>query len=113
MTSLSSEAKPTPTTVESTRMRRLVAVRELTLLAIIIAIVAAMSALSPFFFTMANFRAISIGLAPTAIIAVGMTILLISGAFDLSSGATLALCSPLPAFALVEGAGIPLAIVAV
>jgi ribose transport system permease protein len=91
-------------------MRRLIAVRELTLLGIIIAIVAAMSALSPFFFSMANFRAISIGLAPTAIIAVGMTILLISGGFDLSVGATLALCSTLTAFALIEGAGIPLAI---
>jgi ribose transport system permease protein len=93
-------------------LRRLVAVRELTLLAIIIAIVVAVSALSPFFFSMANFRAISIGLAPTAIIAVGMTILLISGGFDLSVGATLALCSTLTAFALVEGAGIPLAIAA-
>jgi ribose transport system permease protein len=112
MTSLSAEAKPKPAAVERRSMRRLVAVRELTLLAIIIAIVVAMSALSPFFFSMANFRAISIGLAPTAIIAVGMTILLISGGFDLSVGATLALCSTLTAFALVEGAGIPLAIAA-
>jgi ribose transport system permease protein len=112
MTSLSTEAKPKPAAVERRSMRPLVAVRELTLLAIIIAIVVAMSALSPFFFTMANFRAISIGLAPTAIIAVGMTILLISGGFDLSVGATLALCSTLTAFALVEGAGIPLAIAA-
>jgi ribose transport system permease protein len=112
MTSLSAEAKPKPAAVERRPLRRLVAVRELTLLAIIIAIVVAMSALSPFFFSMANFRAISIGLAPTAIIAVGMTILLISGGFDLSVGATLALCSTLTAFALVEGAGIPLAIAA-
>ena len=91
-------------------VRRFGAARELTLLAIVIAIIAATSLLSPYFFTMANFRAISIGLAPTAIIAVGMTMLLISGGFDLSVGATLALCSTLTAFALVEGAGIPLAI---
>src|SRR5688500_13217847 len=109
MMSLSSHARA-DAAVARWPMRRLFAVRELTLLAIIIAIVAGMSALSPYFFTMANFRAISIGLVPTAIIAVGMTILLISGGFDLSVGAALALCSTLTAFALVEGSGIPLSI---
>jgi ribose transport system permease protein len=106
---------PTETQVGRTMSRprgipRLVAVRELTLLTIILVIVAIMSALSPFFLSMANFRAISIGLAPTAIIAVGMTVLLISGGFDLSVGATLALCSTLTGLTLVEGAGIPLAV---
>ena len=91
-------------------LRRLLAARELTLLAIILALVVAMSVLSPFFFTMANFRAVSIGLAPTAIIAVGMTLLLISGGFDLSVGAVLALCSTLTAFFLVEGMPIPFAV---
>jgi ribose transport system permease protein len=85
-------------------------VRELTLLIIIIAVVAAMSVLSPFFFSMANFRAISIGLVPTAVIAVGMTLLLISGGFDLSVGAVLALCSTLTAFFLVESGSIALAV---
>jgi ribose transport system permease protein len=102
-------AEPTP---RPPRTRRLTGLRELTLLVIILVIIAVMSALSPFFFTMANFRAISIGLVPTAIISVGMTILLISGGFDLSVGATLALCSTLTAFALVEGTGIPLAVAA-
>jgi ribose transport system permease protein len=93
-------------------IRRVIAARETTLLAIILIIIVAMSVLSPFFFTMANFRAISIGLVPTAIIAVGMTILLISGGFDLSVGAVLALCSTLTAWALVQGASIPIAIAA-
>jgi ribose transport system permease protein len=88
----------------------MIAAREITLLAIILVIIAAMSVLSPFFFTMANFRAISIGLVPTAIIAVGMTILLISGGFDLSVGAVLALCSTLTGWALVQGASIPAAV---
>jgi ribose transport system permease protein len=104
MTSLFTEARAA---LRPRPIRRLAAARELTLLAIVAAIVAAMSALSPYFFTMANFRAISIGLAPTAIISVGMTILLISGGFDLSVGATLALCSTLTGLALVAGAGIP------
>lgn len=95
----------------SSRLRQLAATRELTLLAVILVIVAAMSVASPFFFTMANFRAISIGMAPTAIIAVGMTILLISGGFDLSVGAVLALSSTLTALTIVSGASIPVAVV--
>ncbi len=91
-------------------LRRMLGARELTLLAIILVVMVAMTTLSPFFFTLANFRAVSIGLVPTAIIAVGMTLLLISGGFDLSVGAVLALCSTLTAFFLVEGAPILLAV---
>jgi ribose transport system permease protein len=109
-TGLATRNAVTPTA--GNRLRRLASTRELTLLAVILVIIAAMSALSPFFFTMANFRAVSIGMAPTAIIAVGMTILLISGGFDLSVGATLALCSTITALVLASGAGIPAAIVA-
>ena len=112
MTSLPANVKVADPASRPPRTRRLTGLRELTLLVIILVIIAVMSALSPFFFTMANFRAISIGLVPTAIISVGMTILLISGGFDLSVGATLALCSTLTAFALVEGSGIPLAVAA-
>ena len=93
-------------------LRRLFQVRELTLIAIILLIIVAMSAVSPFFLSMANFRAVSIGLVPTAIIAVGMTLLLISGGFDLSVGAVLALVSTITAFVLVETGSIPLAVAA-
>ena len=93
-------------------LRRLFQARELTLIAIIVLILVAMSALSPFFLSMANFRAVSIGLVPTAIIAVGMTLLLISGGFDLSVGAVLALVSTITAFVLVETGSIPLAVAA-
>jgi ribose transport system permease protein len=96
----------------ASRLRRLFGMRELTLLVIILVVVAAMSAVSPFFFTMANFRAVSIGLVPTAIIAVGMTLLLISGGFDLSVGAVLALASTVTAFVLADAGSIPLAVAA-
>jgi ribose transport system permease protein len=104
----------TPAAAErrASRLRRLFGARELTLLLIIALVMGMMSAVSPFFFTMANFRAVSIGLAPTAIIAVGMTLLLISGGFDLSVGAVLALASTVTAFTLVEGGSIPLAVAA-
>jgi ribose transport system permease protein len=110
MTGLSAETEANSPIARGRSIGRVMAARELTLLAIILVIIAGMSALSPFFFTMANFRAVSIGLVPTAIISVGMTVLLISGGFDLSVGAVLALCSTLTAWALVEGASIPVAV---
>jgi ABC-type xylose transport system permease subunit len=51
-------------------------VRELTLLALILVICLAMTFVTPYFMSTANFRALSIGMVPTAIIAVGMTVLL-------------------------------------
>jgi ribose transport system permease protein len=86
--------------------RRVLATREATLAALILVIVLVMSQATPYFLTMANFRAMAIGLTPTAIIAIGMTILLVSGGFDLSVGAVLALCST--AVALMMTGGLPI-----
>lgn len=83
--------------------RKVVQTRELTLLVVILVIMAVMAQLTPFFFTGANFRAMTIGLAPTAIIVVGMTILLVSGGFDLSVGAVLALSGTAVALLMVNG----------
>ncbi|MEE9251284.1 MAG: ABC transporter permease [Alphaproteobacteria bacterium] len=77
--------------------------RELTLLMVILVIMVVMTQLTPFFFTGANFRAMMIGLAPTAIIVVGMAILLVSGGFDLSVGAVLALSGTAVALLMVNG----------
>ena len=60
-----------PLRVGSRVLRRFVETRELTLLVVIVAIIVAMSLASPVFLSLANFRAIAIGMAPTAIIAVG------------------------------------------
>jgi ribose transport system permease protein len=88
--------------------RRMLATRETTLAALILVIVLVMSQATPYFLTMANFRAMAIGLTPTAIIAIGMTILLVSGGFDLSVGAVLALSST--AVALMMTGGLPIAL---
>ncbi|HYM99043.1 MAG TPA: ABC transporter permease, partial [Aestuariivirgaceae bacterium] len=78
----------------ATRMVRVfVETRELTLLALIALIIIAMTFLSPYFLSIANLRAIGLGMAPTAIIAIGMAILLASGGFDLSVGSVMALAS--------------------
>jgi len=96
--------------VGSRVFRRFVETRELTLLVLIVAIIVGMSLASPVFLSLANFRAIAIGMAPTVIIAVGMTVLLVSGGFDLSVGSVLALASTVTALLLLSGASIPLAI---
>jgi ribose transport system permease protein len=88
--------------------RRVLARRETTLAVLILIIVLVMSQATPHFLSMANFRAMSIGLAPTAIIAIGMTVLLVSGGFDLSVGSVLALCST--AVALMIAGGVPIAL---
>ena len=87
--------------------RSVLAKRETTLAVLILLIVIAMSLATPHFLSMANFRAMAIGLAPTAIIVVGMTVLLVSGGFDLSVGSVLALCST--AVALLMTNGLPIA----
>lgn len=101
---------PGPSRIGSRLLRRFVDTRELTLLVLIAAIIVGMSLASPVFLSLANFRAMAIGMAPTVIIAVGMTVLLVSGGFDLSVGSVLALASTVTALLLLGGTPIPLAI---
>ncbi|WP_245429521.1 ABC transporter permease [Mesorhizobium sp. DCY119] len=109
MTSLSQQADATETPAAG-KGRNLGAMRELALLAMIAVLIAAMSFASPYFLSVANFEAMIVGLVPTAIIVVGMTILLVSGSFDLSVGSTLALSSTIVAILLLTGYPIPVAI---
>jgi len=91
-------------------LRVVIETRELTLAVLVAAIAVGMSLASPFFLSLANFHAVVIGMAPTAIIAVGMTVLLASGGFDLSVGSVLALASTIAAKVLIAGMSIPVAV---
>ena len=93
-------------------LSRIIAAREMTLLALILLLVLVMSFASPYFLTMANFRAMAVGLVPTGIIVVGMAMLLVSGGFDLSVGSVLALASTICSLLMLAGAPIFVAIVA-
>jgi ribose transport system permease protein len=93
-------------------IRSLGSLRELALLGMILVLIVGMSISSPYFLTAANFQAIIVGMVPTAIIVVGMTILLVSGSFDLSVGSVLALSSTVAGLLLVDGVPIPGAIIA-
>lgn len=85
-------------------------IRELTLIVLIAAIIIVMSNVNPYFFSFSNFRAVAVGMAPTAIIVIGMAILLASGGFDLSVGSVMALSSTVVAMLLLTGMSIPLAV---
>jgi ribose transport system permease protein len=86
--------------------------REMTLIALIIALVLVMSIASPYFLSMANFRAMAAGLVPTGVIVIGMAMLLVSGGFDLSVGSVLALASTACALMMIAGMPIFAAILA-
>ena len=70
--------------------RSLLQARELRLFILIIVATLLIHARTGTFFTSMNINAIGIGLATDAIIAVGMTVVLVGGGFDLSVGSMLA-----------------------
>ncbi len=92
-------------------VKAILQVRELTLFALILIICAAMTLMTPYFLSSANFRALSIGLVPTAIIAVGMTVLLVSGGFDLSVGSVMALSGTVAALMVINGVPISISVI--
>lgn len=90
--------------------RKLLEVRELTLLIIIVLICAALSILSPYFLTGRNAMVILMGISIELIVAVGVTIGLLSGHIDFSVGSTLGVCGFLGATMIKAGFPIVIAI---
>jgi ribose transport system permease protein len=93
-------------------LHRLMRARETTLIALIFTLILTMSIASPYFLTMANFRAMAVGLVPTGVIVIGMAMLLVSGGFDLSVGSVLALASTACALMMIAGVPIFAAVIA-
>lgn len=100
---------PRPTALRRV-LQAFVDIRELTLIVLIALIVIVMANINPYFFSFSNFRAVAVGMAPTAVIVIGMAILLASGGFDLSVGSVMALSSTVVAMLLLAGLSIPLAV---
>ena len=84
--------------------------KESVVLAIIIVFVLILSFGSDTFINKTNFESLQTSIAPSAIIAVGMMILLISGVFDLSVGSVMGLSGVVVSFLLLTGIPVPLAI---
>ena len=91
-------------------LQTFVDIRELTLIVLIVAIIIVMANINPYFFSFSNFRAVAVGMTPTAIIVIGMAILLASGGFDLSVGSVMALSSTVVAMLLLAGMPIFIAV---
>ncbi|CAN5860639.1 ABC transporter permease [soil metagenome] len=84
--------------------------RELVLLAVLILVVVVMSFLSPVFLTLSNMLNTSRFFTEIGLIALGMTLIIITAGIDLSVGSNLALVSVAIGFSFAAGLPLPLAI---
>jgi ribose transport system permease protein len=75
-----------------------------------IGLIVILSFLSPYFFTLTNFKDILLGTAVIGIISFGMTMVLISDDIDLSVGSVVAFSSVLLCVSINAGFGLPVAI---
>ncbi|MBE7559161.1 ABC transporter permease [bacterium] len=91
-------------------LRRLTDFREFMLLVIIIGACVGLALRSPVFLTVDNLLAVLLSVSIESIVAIGMTILLVSGGFDLSVGSAVALSGAAAAMALTAGWPVPLAV---
>ncbi len=94
--------KQTKTSGIATLFLSLLRVREMAMLVLILVICVIMSILSPYFFSMTNFLSIARGFSMEGMVTIGMTLLLITGAFDLSIGPVMALSGIVTAILIVS-----------
>ena len=93
-------------------LRTVVQQRELTIFLSVLGFAALLALSSPNFLNRANLIALLVGLSFDMIVAVGMTILMVSGGFDMSVGSTLALAGAVAGYSITKyGAPIWLGIV--
>jgi rhamnose transport system permease protein len=92
-------------------LRRIKFSREVVLLGVLIVLMIAMSLLSPLFFTVGNLLNTSRFFVEVGLMALGMTLIIITGGIDLSVGSNLALVSVAVGFSYAAGLPLPLAIV--
>src|SRR5918998_281099 len=95
----------------ATTVRRLTFSREIVLLGVLIALVIVMSLLDPLFLTVGNLLNTSRFFVEVGLMALGMTLIIITGGIDLSVGSNLALVSVAVGFSYAAGLPLPLAIV--
>ena len=92
-------------------LRRFKFSREVVLLGVLIVLMIVMSLLSPLFFTVGNLLNTSRFFVEIGLMALGMTLIIITGGIDLSVGSNLALVSVAVGFTYAAGLPLPLAIV--
>ena len=92
-------------------LRRFKFSREVVLLGVLIVLLIVMSLLSPLFLTVGNLLNTSRFFVEIGLMALGMTLIIITGGIDLSVGSNLALVSVAVGFTYAAGLPLPLAIV--
>jgi rhamnose transport system permease protein len=92
-------------------LRRFTFSREVVLLAVLVVLMVVMSLLSPLFLTLGNLLNTSRFFVEVGLMALGMTLIIITGGIDLSVGSNLALVSVAVGFSFAAGLPLPLAIV--
>ena len=104
--------KPAQTSKGSSFFKTVLQQRELTIFLSVLGFAALLALSSPNFLNRANLIALLVGLSFDMIVAVGMTILMVSGGFDMSVGSTLALAGAVAGYSITKyGAPIWLGIV--
>ncbi len=88
---------------KSRGLARITDFREFMILMVIIVASIFMSIASPYFLTRMNILANLLSVSIESIVAVGMTVLMVSGGFDMSVGSTVALCGAVGAMAMKAG----------
>lgn len=91
-------------------IKKITDVREFMIFSVIVVFFIGMSLASPYFLTSVNLLAVMLGLSVEAIIAVAMTILLISGGFDMSVGSVVGFSGIVSAMAMKADIPVPAAI---
>src|SRR5215213_2931593 len=91
-------------------LRRFKFSREMVLLGVLVVLMVVMSLLSPLFLTVGNLLNTSRFFVEVGLMALGMTLIIITGGIDLSVGSNLALVSVAVGFSFAAGLPLPLAI---
>lgn len=89
------QSKGTSNNILATTWDKIKSFKEFTITLIIIILVIGVSIKSPIFLSINNLRTTALGLSTTGIIAIGITMALVGGCFDLSVGAVMGLSSVL------------------
>lgn len=92
--------------------KRLLLSRELIVAVMILTLGIAATMISPYFLTTANLKNVVIGMSFELVVAIGLTLVLISGGIDLSVASVVALSAVVIALVFDQGGSVPLALLA-
>jgi len=101
---------PPPAQAGSIEWKRILLTREMIVFVMIIALGIAGTVISPYFLTAANMKNVVIGMSVEMVVAIGLTLVLISGGIDLSVGSVVALSAVVVALVFDAGGNTVVAI---